>query len=60
MKDALVQAIETLGKEAQTLIQERERLYGIVQEIEVRLHQISGAIAEMDKLLKTESTDINQ
>lgn len=54
MKEVLTKKIEELGKEAQELVRQREILFSNIQEIEVRLHQISGAISELDKLLNTE------
>jgi uncharacterized coiled-coil DUF342 family protein len=52
MLEALKKKMEELGQEAQALVQQREQMLSLVQEIEVRLHQISGAISEFDKLLK--------
>lgn len=57
MREALIKKIEDLGKEAQALVEQREKMFNLVQEIEVRLHQISGAISEFDKLLKSKEND---
>ena len=54
MREALIKKLNELGKEANSLVGVREQLYNQMQEIEVRLHQISGAISEIDKLLKSE------
>ena len=53
MREVLLKKIEDLGREAQALVEQREKIFNMVQEIEVRLHQISGAISEFDKLLKS-------
>jgi hypothetical protein len=54
MRDVLKKKLEELGIEAQSLVEEREKIFRMVQEIEIRLHQISGAISEIDKLLQSE------
>lgn len=53
MEEVLKKKLEELGKEAQSLVEQRERMFGLIQEIEVRLHQISGAISEFDNVLKS-------
>ena len=57
MEEALKKRVEELGREASQLIEQREQLSLAIQEIEVRLHQISGAIAEFDKILNNKSTE---
>ena len=58
MQNVLKKKLEDLGKEASALVKRREQLIGMIQEIEVRLHQISGAITELDSLSKSmESKD---
>jgi predicted dinucleotide-utilizing enzyme len=52
MQEVLKKKIEELTNEARALVEQREKIFGMAQEIEVRLHQISGAISEIDKLLK--------
>jgi predicted dinucleotide-utilizing enzyme len=52
MQEVLKKKIEELTNEARALVEQREKIFGVAQEIEVRLHQISGAISEIDKLLK--------
>ena len=54
MKNTLIKRIEELGAEAAKLMQLRSRHEQAIQDIEVRLHQIGGAIAELDKLSKEE------
>jgi len=56
MREALVEKLNELGKEANSLVGVREQLYNQMQEIEVRLHQISGAISEIDKMLKSQES----
>jgi len=56
MREALVEKLNELGKEANSLVGVREQLYSQMQEIEVRLHQISGAISEIDKMLKSQES----
>ena len=53
MQEVLKKKLEDLGKEAQMLVERREQMIGMIQEIEVRLHQISGAITELDSLSKS-------
>jgi predicted nuclease with TOPRIM domain len=53
MLEVLKKKLEALGNEAQSLVGRREQMISAVQEIEVRLHQISGAISELDNLLKS-------
>ncbi len=52
MKTALIKRIEALGAEAQKLMQLREQHEQAISNIEVRLHQIAGAITELDTLSK--------
>lgn len=52
MEELLVKKISTLSEEAKGIIQERERLESAIQQLDVRLHQIAGAISEIDSLFK--------
>ena len=52
MREVLVKKLEDLGNEARALVGEREKILTMIQDIEVRLHQISGAISEIDNMLK--------
>lgn len=51
MKQVLEQRIGALSKEIQQLDEERQALYKRDSEIEIRLHQVVGAIYEMQKLI---------
>lgn len=52
MKEKLSKRIQELSNEATNLVQERDRLGGLIRDIEVRLHQITGAVIDLDQLLK--------
>ena len=52
MKEILMSKLDELGQEAKELVSQREKLFNMIQELEVRLHQISGAISEIDKIIK--------
>jgi uncharacterized coiled-coil DUF342 family protein len=54
MREALIKKLSELGEEASSLVDRREQAISAIQDIEIRLHQISGAISELDKLLKNE------
>lgn len=53
MQEVLKNKLEELSKEAGGLVNQREQLVTMLGELEVRLHQISGAISEIDKILKS-------
>lgn len=55
MKEKIQQKIQSLSHEAETLVKERESLYQRDKEIEVRLHQLVGAIFELEGLLNQEN-----
>jgi len=50
MKDKIITKINTLSKELESLVQEREQMQKRDQEIEVRLNQLVGAIYELQQL----------
>lgn len=52
MKERLLKKIEDLSKEAAKLSQDREELYKSIEQVNIRLHQIIGAIRELDQLVK--------
>ena len=52
MLELLKSKIIKLSDEARATIEERERLESAIQQLEVRLHQIAGAISEIDSLSK--------
>jgi peptidoglycan hydrolase CwlO-like protein len=47
--------IEALSAEAEALMNERMEIYGRVEDIDVKLHQIAGSIQELMNLLKDEA-----
>jgi len=51
MREIIIKKIEELSADAQDLVEQREQAIKRVQEIEVRLHQIAGAISELDRLV---------
>lgn len=51
MKDLISQRITTLSEEIQALHNEREAMLNRDREIEVRLHQLVGAVYEMQSLM---------
>lgn len=51
MKDLISQRITTLSEEIQALHNEREAMLNRDREIEVRLHQLVGAVYEMQQLI---------
>lgn len=53
MKQALEQRIAELSKEIETLDNERQELAKRDAQIEVRLHQVVGAIYEMQQLISS-------
>ena len=56
MREIIIKKIEELSADAQDLVEQREQAIKRVQEIEVRLHQIAGAISEIDKMLKSQES----
>jgi hypothetical protein len=57
MKQAIIKQIEQLSTEAALLSQARDQHHQAIQNIEIRMHQIAGAITAMDTLLKGEYGD---
>lgn len=57
MREVIQKKIEELGAEAKILVDNRDQYAAELQKIEVRLHQISGAISEMYKLLKDQDAE---
>jgi hypothetical protein len=51
MRSVIEDRIKGLNKEALSLVEQRENMLNLVQELEVRLHQVSGAVEELTKLL---------
>ena len=57
MKQQLVDKIEELSKECQQLISKREQHHAAIREIEIRLHQIAGAITAIDSIIKEDKSE---
>ena len=55
MIEILKQKLEELSIEARQLVSEREQAIRAVQDIEVRMHQVTGAMVELDKLINSVS-----
>jgi hypothetical protein len=51
MRNLIENKIKELNEEVLSLIEQRENLLNLVQELDVRLHQVSGAISEFTKLI---------
>jgi chromosome segregation ATPase len=54
MKQRIEERIETLSQEIQDLNQEREAMYKRNREIEIRIHQLVGAIYELQLLITSQ------
>ena len=54
MKEIIQQRIVALSKEVEALHNEREAMFQRDKEIDVRLHQLVGAIYEMQQLIATQ------
>ena len=44
--------IERLQREAEQLVNQRDSLYKTIKDIEIRLHQIVGAVTELNKIVQ--------
>ncbi len=55
MKDKITTQINTLSKELELLIKERQEMEERDKEIEIRWHQIVGAIYELQQLINSDS-----
>jgi hypothetical protein len=55
MRNLIENKIKELNEEVLSLIEQRENLLNLVQELDVRLHQVSGAISEFTKLIDTDN-----
>ena len=58
MKTAIIKRIEALGTEAGKLMQLRDQHEQAIKDIEIRLHQIAGAITELDAMTKGDKGEI--
>lgn len=56
MQDKIIERINLLSEEMDALYQERQAMISRDKEIEVRVHQLVGAIFELQKLI-TENQD---
>lgn len=59
MKEKLLKKIEELSIEASIISQKREESYKLIEEIDVRLHQIIGAIKELDSITRSLDDGVN-
>lgn len=55
MKDSILKRISLLSEEAEVLSNEKRNLSNKISDIDVRLHQLVGAIYELQLLLNQES-----
>ena len=55
--DKMRQKIEKLGEEATQIVNDRDKLFAKIDNLNVRLTQITGAISELDKLIKECESD---
>jgi hypothetical protein len=55
MKDQITNRLNSLSQEVEILMQERQDMQRRDQEIEVRLHQLVGAIYELQQLISLEN-----
>lgn len=55
MKDLIQNKINQLSEEAHELIKDREEMVRQIEDINVRLHQIAGAITEFHGILNQDS-----
>ena len=44
--------IEELGNEAAQIVKQRDKLFAQIDNLNIRLTQVTGAISELDKLIK--------
>ena len=51
MKNAIESRLEKLSKEINDLIKEKQILHNRMDEIDVRVHQLTGAIYELQSIL---------
>jgi len=54
MNDKIIERISQLQTEITQLVGRREEMLGAIQEIEVRIHQISGAMKELSDLVSVD------
>jgi predicted nucleic acid-binding Zn-ribbon protein len=60
MKSIISNKIITLSNEIESLMQERQAMQKRDLEVEIRIHQIVGAIYELQQLLNLESQPLEQ
>lgn len=49
--EAIKKRVTELKKEADRLVNQREQMYKSISDLDVRLHQIVGAVNELNKIL---------
>jgi hypothetical protein len=57
MKNQLLKRIEELGQEASKLLHVKTQYQAAIAEIDTRMHQIAGAIMELDAIVKGETSE---
>jgi hypothetical protein len=60
MKNKIEDKIKLLSNEAQSLMEERQSIRNRIQEIDVRTHQIVGAIYELQSLILDPDQEVDQ
>jgi phage shock protein A len=60
MKDLIAQKIEDLQKEMSALLKEREDTQDHLKQLEIRMHQVAGALAEVNDLYKKAISALHQ
>lgn len=60
MKNKIEDKIRLLSNEAQSLMEERQSLRNRMQEIDVRTHQLVGAIYELQSLILDPDQEVDQ
>jgi hypothetical protein len=64
MEDKIIAKIDSLSKELQSLVEERQLMQKRDQEIEIRWHQLVGSIYELQQLIVDqpliETTDLKE
>jgi methyl-accepting chemotaxis protein len=52
MIEKLLQKIELLSSEARNIVDRKENITREIEQLDIRLHQVVGAITEIDHLIK--------
>lgn len=60
MQDKILKKLQSLSEEAQALVEQRDSYIRAIEQLEIRLHQVSGAISEIDSLLKEDNKEVKK